>query len=342
MKRNRPVLFWDEISVSSLAEAYIAQQKAGNLANSLGMSDELCESARLITSELATNLAVHNTINGKIRISCADLGSALSLTIASLDEGPGITDIEEIFNGQRHSPRGLGAGLRTVKRYAHAMEICSTSSASRPCPLSAEHSFATIVTASLWQPKEMIDLLFSKNQALFAIGSSGLDHPKLNISLTCHGSYTLLTFGTKTQQEKIQKNSSRPNLAGWFVPVHGQPTKTALCSSQIELLFDATAFSLNITFCEDTQPFLLAKERSGAIQKILDHANHNNGIFKLQEFDEVLLIASSPYSRPLAELIHTINDVSRETILGEVLFSHLIKNKPGEPSALVIWKWTNT
>ncbi len=330
MKRKTPALSWDEISVRALADAYIAQQKAALMAEQIGMSSELCEYARLITSELATNLVVHHTVDGRIRISSVDIGTAQTLTIASLDAGPGIADIEAVLSGLRNSSRGLGAGLRTVKRYSHAMEICSKPAEHYPCPLKGHHSFATIVTATLWQPREIFDQLLSSRQTFFAIGSSTLHTPvPLSVSLVPQGMSTYMTLTTGGNQLKTSK------------PVSFKPLSSHSSSKGLEALFDAATSTLKVVCPDQMNFFLLAKEEGAPEYMLFTPEGGCKADYLLANFEEALLIMSPTCSQQLAKLVEAIDDVSRETILGEILYYNIMKGQPSVPSALAIWKWTN-
>lgn len=141
---------WSELPVSTPKDVAIARQLAGIAAEQLFISHARRQEAILIASELAQNHLAHATQNGIIRISGMFLNRIPVITIASLDEGPGIPNVEKAMEDGFSTSGGLGIGLGTVKRLSNRFHICSMRFGLSPCPrLPVYKNYATIVSATI-------------------------------------------------------------------------------------------------------------------------------------------------------------------------------------------------
>lgn len=143
-------MVWSELSISTPKDVAIARQLAGIAAEQLFVSSARRQEAILIASELAQNHLAHATQNGLIRINGMFLNRIPIITIASLDEGPGIPHVEKAMEDGFSTSGGLGIGLGTVKRLSSRFHICSMQFGSSPCPQPPVYKkYATIVSATL-------------------------------------------------------------------------------------------------------------------------------------------------------------------------------------------------
>jgi anti-sigma regulatory factor (Ser/Thr protein kinase) len=143
-------IFFKEIAINTLADTTVAKRIAGNYAAKLKFPPNRKDEAVLVASELAHNHLQHRTKEGKIRLLGLNMSSRRSLTVASLDKGPGIDDLSDIHHKATFS--GLGAGLNSVARLADQFDICSGETGPAAC-LKGVCDYQTLVTAVLWADK---------------------------------------------------------------------------------------------------------------------------------------------------------------------------------------------
>lgn len=158
--RNGMPFVWHELPVSTPKDVAIARQLAGIAAEQLFVSHSRRQEAVLIASELAQNHLAHNTQNGMIRINGMFLNQIPVMTIASLDEGPGIPNVEQAMEDGFSTSGGLGIGLGTVKRLSNRFHICSMQFGLSPCPrLPVYKNYATIASATIAEnPSNTLDI----------------------------------------------------------------------------------------------------------------------------------------------------------------------------------------
>lgn len=141
---------WAEIKITGPGDVAIARQLVTEAAERLFCQGRRAKEAVLVASELAQNHLEHHTRNGIIRISGLVLNDTPQLTIASLDEGPGIPDVKEAMKDGFSTSSGLGIGLGTVRRLSDRFHICSMRIGTSPCPdLGADVPFSTVAVAVL-------------------------------------------------------------------------------------------------------------------------------------------------------------------------------------------------
>ena len=138
-----------EIPINSLADATVARRVAEDCAAFLGMSKKRRAEIALVASELAHNHIQHQTSHGIIRLSGTEIGGTNCLTIASLDNGPGIIDVNRALYG-KSSSNGLGAGLKTVADLSDRFAICSGTSGKTLCADIQGCDYATIIVSTIW------------------------------------------------------------------------------------------------------------------------------------------------------------------------------------------------
>jgi len=138
-----------EIAINNLADATVAKRVAENYAAFFGLTKKRQAETALIASELAHNHIQHETNHGIVRISGTEIGGANRLTIASLDNGPGISDVNRALYG-KSSSQGLGAGLKTVAGLSDRLAICSGTRGKTLCSGIQGCEYATIIVSTIW------------------------------------------------------------------------------------------------------------------------------------------------------------------------------------------------
>jgi len=99
-----------------------AAEVGKNLAAAFGFPAVHSEEIALVITELAANLMRHAS-GGIIRVMRAADGDRQGIEIQSLDNGPGISDIEKAMTDGYSTAGGLGLGLGTVNRLMDEFEI---------------------------------------------------------------------------------------------------------------------------------------------------------------------------------------------------------------------------
>ncbi|OAI57474.1 hypothetical protein AYO50_01535 [Acidobacteria bacterium SCGC AG-212-P17] len=114
------------ISLRNERDVVQARQRAREIAALLGFDNQ--EQIRLATatSEMARN-AYRYARGGKV-IFDVETGRTQALAITVSDTGPGIENLNEIFEGRYHSSTGMGLGILGTKRLMDDFEISSSAS----------------------------------------------------------------------------------------------------------------------------------------------------------------------------------------------------------------------
>lgn len=110
------------ISIENEGQIVEARQRVKNFAQKMGFG--VIDTTRIVTcvSELARNI-VYYAGKGNILIEEGKNSRARYLRLKSEDKGPGIKNLDEIMNGYYKSEKGLGMGLRVVKKLSDEMNI---------------------------------------------------------------------------------------------------------------------------------------------------------------------------------------------------------------------------
>ena len=102
--------------------------RAGELgrafAASLGFPTLHCDEIGLAVTELASNLIRHAP-GGTIKLGQVRTGERAGIEIQSVDNGPGISDVDRAITDGYSTAGGLGLGLGTVNRLMDELEISS-------------------------------------------------------------------------------------------------------------------------------------------------------------------------------------------------------------------------
>ena len=140
-----------ELAINQPADVSVARHVAGQMAAEQNFPSQRLAEIRLMASELAQNLLDHKAINGRIRVSSLRIQGVPGLTLASIDNGPGIADVSGLLastSGYR-SATGLGAGLASIRRLADHFALCSGREGEFGCRGSVAEQ-GTIVVAHSW------------------------------------------------------------------------------------------------------------------------------------------------------------------------------------------------
>jgi anti-sigma regulatory factor (Ser/Thr protein kinase) len=112
------------LDVHHQAEVGSARQLAMDCAESLGFPHEVCARMALVASELATNLVKH-AHGGQVVLTPLNEDDRKGLQIETLDNGPGIADINEALTDGFSTSGSCGYGLGSVNRLMDELDIRS-------------------------------------------------------------------------------------------------------------------------------------------------------------------------------------------------------------------------
>lgn len=101
-------------------------RKAQQLAKEIGFSDVAQEEIKITANELASNLIVHNAVEGNIFLYPLYRYDESGIAVVSSDQGPGIASISSAMADHRSTAGSMGCGLGAVKRLMDEFDIVST------------------------------------------------------------------------------------------------------------------------------------------------------------------------------------------------------------------------
>jgi len=115
-----------EISMSMRSDVDVlrARQYGSELARALRFTNTDRAMIAIVISEIARN-AVLYAVNGCMQLTVVTNGNRRGLRIVSLDEGPGIADLDLVMQDGYTTSRGLGIGLPGAKRLMDEFAIVS-------------------------------------------------------------------------------------------------------------------------------------------------------------------------------------------------------------------------
>lgn len=102
-----------------------ARQAALALAGAIGLGRSAAYALATAVSELATNLVLHTTNGGTLRLAVVDAGGRAGIEVESRDAGPGIPDLALALRDGFSTGGGLGGGLPGARRLMDEFEITS-------------------------------------------------------------------------------------------------------------------------------------------------------------------------------------------------------------------------
>jgi anti-sigma regulatory factor (Ser/Thr protein kinase) len=110
--------------ISHPSDVGAARRTSKALAEHIGFEPEACEEIALATMELATNLIKHAKA-GTLTLTPLVDGARVGLEIQSLDNGPGISDVDQALTDRFSTAGTRGTGLGAVNRLMDELEITS-------------------------------------------------------------------------------------------------------------------------------------------------------------------------------------------------------------------------
>ena len=113
------------LSISSDPDIILARIKGEKLARSIGMQKVQVADVAIAISELASNLVKHQAVDGKITIREIDKEGRKGIEVISIDQGPGIVDVDQAMSDGYSTVASLGIGLPAVNRLMDEFEIRS-------------------------------------------------------------------------------------------------------------------------------------------------------------------------------------------------------------------------
>lgn len=122
-----------------------ARKKACEMARQIGFDKQDVDKIDIVVSELGTNLIKHRTIHGELIFRTLNDNGHRGIEIISMDNGPGIIDVENVLKRPSSKTGSLGIGLSGVKRMMDEFSIKS------------RLGEGTTVSTKKWVPKEFLD-----------------------------------------------------------------------------------------------------------------------------------------------------------------------------------------
>lgn len=114
------------IEVNHSSDVNLAARKGKAICKEAGFSAQETEEIALAVKELASNL-VKYADQGVLVFKKLEEGGQTGIQIESIDQGPGIADVEEAFEDGFSTGGSLGVGLGTVNRLMDEVEITTHS-----------------------------------------------------------------------------------------------------------------------------------------------------------------------------------------------------------------------
>ncbi len=118
-----------KVELRSEADMSVARQAARNLAEKMGARSFVAQKFTTAVSELARNI-VQYAKQGELELTPLSEGMR-GLRVIAVDQGPGISNLDEILGGKYKSRTGLGKGIIGVRRLMDKFEISSNTGGTR-------------------------------------------------------------------------------------------------------------------------------------------------------------------------------------------------------------------
>ena len=111
-----------QVKVAAEAHIYVAAHQVKALARQMGFNEADQTRLETVTSELARNIVLYAG-EGAIQVQVITQGKRRGLEIQALDNGPGISDVEQAMEDGYTTSGGLGSGLGGAKRMTDEFHI---------------------------------------------------------------------------------------------------------------------------------------------------------------------------------------------------------------------------
>jgi len=116
--------------VRSVSDVERVRQVVRRFAAALSFTPVAMEQVVLAATELATNL-VRYAIRGTLEISEVAGAVGNGIQLASVDAGPGVSDVSWVMEDGTSTGGGLGSGLPAVRRLMDTFELTTSPSGTR-------------------------------------------------------------------------------------------------------------------------------------------------------------------------------------------------------------------
>jgi serine/threonine-protein kinase RsbT len=108
------------ITIATESDIITARMEARRICDEMGAKSFETQKVTTVVSELARNIISYATAG---RMEIVPMTSTRRIAITSIDEGPGIPNLEHVLSGQYQSRTGLGRGLMGTKRLAVLFDV---------------------------------------------------------------------------------------------------------------------------------------------------------------------------------------------------------------------------
>lgn len=102
----------------------ILKKEIHALAKQAGLSDKRTSEADLVVAEMATNLVKHGG-GGQLLVKIIEQNKTPGIEIISIDNGPGMVDVNKMIADGTSTKQTLGLGLGTMKRLSNFFQVYS-------------------------------------------------------------------------------------------------------------------------------------------------------------------------------------------------------------------------
>ena len=116
------------IEITQKQNIATARKQIKAIAGLIGFSQTAIEELAIVVTELAENLLEHQALHGRIKISEIFTSGKKGIEIVSMDDGPGIAEINAVLEDGYSSTGSLGIGLGAVRRLMSQFKISSQTS----------------------------------------------------------------------------------------------------------------------------------------------------------------------------------------------------------------------
>ncbi len=124
-----------ELSIRNESDVGHVRRAVQRMASEIGFGAEAVARLGIATTELATNLVRHQTVDGRIAFGPFGGEECLGIELVAQDSGPGIIDVERALTDRQSTiSASMGCGLGAVRRLMDEFDIYSRAPDMSPVP----------------------------------------------------------------------------------------------------------------------------------------------------------------------------------------------------------------
>ena len=112
--------------VSAHSDVGLARRRVRDVAAHIGFEGHTLAEIEIIATELATNLAAHGSVNGRLVAAATWGAESPAVEIVSCDQGPGIADLDTALRDHRSTADSMGCGLGAVQRLSDEFDVLTS------------------------------------------------------------------------------------------------------------------------------------------------------------------------------------------------------------------------